>query len=389
MARKPINILIISDSAAERQNLQRLQDSTDRIRIAGEGESEDEAARLLSITRVDLIMVGAGKYGVGYNLTARLACLEPLKPVILITRKLSETTRSRAVESGASGVILFPFDRATLEQVMASVLPETGDRSQKTLLTGDRPDFSSRVRKGRLLTYFSNKGGVGKTFCAVNTAVALAEISKQKVILVDLDFDYGSAALSLNIENRFTLADVIRNKMHREGNLPVNTLQSHESGLKVLPGGSPFGNGLALNKTDLEAVLLTLLEVYDYVVLDMPTRIPGYLAPSFELASLLLPVTNPDIAAVRNVRLFLKMLLGAGYPSSKIKLLFNRADANTGIRPGDVEAVLNKKIYQVIPADYKLAALSSNRGSPMVLLFPRSKVSRAFCDLASKLTRQN
>jgi pilus assembly protein CpaE len=393
MTKEPLKILIISDRAEEIHALRQLLSRTDRIRIIGEGETEQDAIRLLSIAEVDLIMVGAGTYGIGYNLTARLARLKAPKPIILIIRELSRAARRRALESGASEVVLFPFDQAQLAQAITSLAPQVGERIQGDSAAAAKQAISDRARwkieqktrRGRLLTFFSTKGGVGKTFCSVNTAVALAEISNQRVILVDLDFDYGSAALILNVDSRRSLIELISNNARLDSNLIDNYPLSHESGLKVLPGGSLSRDGVGIKRLEIETVLAALLGAYDYVVLDMPTRIPGFLVPSLELASLIFPVTTPDIAGVRNIRLFLKMLLGTGYPVSRVRLLLNRADSRTGISPGDIETALNEKIYKIIPADYKLATLSLNRGSPIVRLFPRSRVSRAFYNLADKI----
>ncbi len=393
MTKEPLKILIISDRAEEIHALRQLLSRTDRVRIIGEGETEQDAIRLLSIAEVDLIMVGAGTYGIGYNLTARLARLKAPKPIILIIRELSRAARRRALESGASEVVLFPFDQAQLAQAITSLAPQVGERIQGDSAAAAKQAISDRARwkieqktrRGRLLTFFSTKGGVGKTFCSVNTAVALAEISNQRVILVDLDFDYGSAALILNVDSRRSLIELISNNARLDSNLIDNYPLSHESGLKVLPGGSLSRDGVGIKRLEIETVLAALLGAYDYVVLDMPTRIPGFLVPSLELASLIFPVTTPDIAGVRNIRLFLKMLLGTGYPVSRVRLLLNRADSRTGISPGDIETALNEKIYKIIPADYKLATLSLNRGSPIVRLFPRSRVARAFYNLADKI----
>ena len=62
--------------------------------------------------------------------------------------------------------------------------------------------------QARTIAIFSNKGGVGKTFVAVNLAVSLAKMDK-KVLLVDLDFLAGQdMAKMLNIIPKAAMVDI-------------------------------------------------------------------------------------------------------------------------------------------------------------------------------------
>jgi len=61
----------------------------------------------------------------------------------------------------------------------------------------------------RIITIFSNKGGVGKTFVCVNTATALA-LAGHKVMLVDLDFQSGQdMARMINLAPRHSIVDAL------------------------------------------------------------------------------------------------------------------------------------------------------------------------------------
>src|SRR5262245_7250857 len=90
---------------------------------------------------------------------------------------------------------------------------------------------------GIVCTVFSPRGGAGKTMLAVNIAVVLAQLRPDRVALLDLSLIFGHCALTLNLEQRASLASLHpadlaqldREKMSRY-------LAPHTSTLKVLSG---------------------------------------------------------------------------------------------------------------------------------------------------------
>jgi pilus assembly protein CpaE len=60
---------------------------------------------------------------------------------------------------------------------------------------------------GRVITFVSNKGGVGKSTLAVNTAVGLAARHPGRVLLIDGSLQMGVAAALLDVHPESTLSD--------------------------------------------------------------------------------------------------------------------------------------------------------------------------------------
>src|SRR5262249_102314 len=72
-------------------------------------------------------------------------------------------------------------------------------------------DSHIRDRSGRILTVFSNKGGLGKTTIAVNLALSLSEAVRRPVALVDLNLQLGDITTFLDIDPKQTIVDIARN----------------------------------------------------------------------------------------------------------------------------------------------------------------------------------
>ena len=90
--------------------------------------------------------------------------------------------------------------------------------------------------ESRTITVFSNKGGVGKTFVAVNLATALA-LSGKRVLLLDLDFQaVHDMARMLNLAPRFALFNLL-SEIEKTDDPEVikKFVISHSCGLDFLP----------------------------------------------------------------------------------------------------------------------------------------------------------
>lgn len=383
MAADTIALLLISDSQEERTTAMDMLANVDYIQVVGEGKSGDDARELVKERVADILLIGSGVDGDGYNLAGELLEINPELAVVIIDKALTEETIRRAIAAGARDVILYPFDPSRLVQALYMSVQGRGTGQDGN--TSKKPEENTARPRGRILTFFSTKGGVGKTFTAVNTAVALATESDLKVCLVDLDLDFGNAALAFNISTKRSLLELIEEIDILDEDLLEGYLVAHRTGVKVLPAGTMNRSGEEITGEHVNKILRTLLYIFDFVVVDMPARLISPLDPALREADRLFLITTPEISTIRNVKLVITMLEANGYPLSKIRILLNRADIKSGISAGDVTATLKEDIYAVIPADYRRAAISLNRGIPLVLLYPRSKPARAIKGLALQI----
>ena len=77
-----------------------------------------------------------------------------------------------------------------------------------------------------MVAIFSTKGGVGKSFIAVNAAVGLARIFKERVLLVDADLYYGDVLALLDASTHYTIADVC-NRQIKDLDSLLTSLKEH------------------------------------------------------------------------------------------------------------------------------------------------------------------
>src|SRR5438093_13150938 len=88
---------------------------------------------------------------------------------------------------------------------------------------------------GKIITFFSPKGGVGRTTIATNLAVALHQLTSKPVVLVDGSLPFGDIAVILNMSPKAkTVADLIGSFETADSDVVESLLVQHSTGITVM-----------------------------------------------------------------------------------------------------------------------------------------------------------
>jgi len=378
-----IKVLVVEDDLEKRSTITDNLSNVEYIQLVGEAGSAEEALEIIDGANPNVMLIGAFIPGDGYKLAEKVSAAYAWISIIMVEEELKEETMRKAIFAGAKDVLIYPFTPAKL---VDSIYRSYQLEKKKQVVQRDKtPVLRKKLRQGQIITVFSTKGGVGKTFVSTNLAVSLAQYTKGKVVLVDLDLDFGNTALALNIIPRYTIADVINEIRNLDQDLMESYLIPHRSGIKVLAANAQPQMTEFINAEHIELIIKVLQSAFDYVVIDMPARFYDPVDPAFQEADLLLLVTTQEVATIRNIKACMMALNSLNYPRQKIKLVLNKAETHSDIKIKDVEATLNQSLYSIVPAEYKLVSSSLNKGIPVVLLYPRAKVSRSFQELTRRI----
>src|SRR5918995_882107 len=117
-------------------------------------------------------------------------------PLILLASGESSALLEEALEAEVSDVLLLP---QMTENVVFAI--------RKASHSGRRAQGGTSARRGRVVTVFSPKGGTGKTVTSTNLASTFAKYEGKRTLLLDLDLQFGDAAIMLGIEPDKTIYD--------------------------------------------------------------------------------------------------------------------------------------------------------------------------------------
>ena len=293
-------------------------------------------------------------------------------PIILLASNGSPALLEEALEHDVADVLLLP----QLTDNVVFAVRKAGHVGKR--LTG------SQQRHGRLVTVFSPKGGTGKTVTATNLGTSLAKHWGKRALLLDLDLQFGDAAIMLGIEPEKTIYDLVTAPGELDSEKLAGYTTRHASGLDVLPAPLRPEDAELVTEAKLARLLEVARESYDVIVVDTSPFFHGPMLATLDRTDELLLLCGLDVPTLKNVRLSLQTLELLSFPPDRIKLVLNRANSKVGMKPKEVEAALEREIAYEIPSD-RIVPLAVNRGNPAVLSDAKADFSRAVREMAKQL----
>jgi len=239
-------------------------------------------------------------------------------------------------------------------------------------------------RRGRVVTVFSPKGGTGKTVTATNLASSFAKYEGKKALLLDLDLQFGDAAIMLGIEPEKTIYDLVVAPGELDSEKLAGYTTRHTSGLDILPAPLRPEDAELVTESKLARLLEVARESYDVIVVDTSPFFHGPMLATLDRTDELLLLTSLDVPTIKNVRLSLQTLELLSFPQDRIKVVLNRANSKVGMQRKEVEAALEMGVRHEVPSD-RAVPLAVNRGNPAVLADGKSEFSRSVRELAKSL----
>ena len=296
-------------------------------------------------------------------------------PLIVVSPAGDVEARIAFLEAGADDVIAASFASTELEARVEALLIRTGKA---------RPQGAAGSGAGKIVTFFAPKGGVGTTTLAVNSAVLLAggPIAMQghaaRVLLIDLDLQFGQVATHLNLSPRYDIADLCSDEQAlADPTMAATYLTTHTSGVSVLAGPSNPEADFRVTVDQLEKALRILRPMFDHVLVDCGSRLDPRTLWMLEQADTHVFVIFPEIAALRATSLMLGFLAETATLRATTHFVVNHIFPKELLKTRDVENLLRAKPVAEIPYSEIDMIRAVNEGVPVVFSRPSSPASQA------------
>lgn len=374
-----IKILIVDDITETRENIKRLLYFEKDMMVVGEASDGDEAVRQTKKLNPDIVLMDINMPNSdGIAATQEISLKYPKTAIIIMSVQGEQEYLKKAMVAGAREYMVKPFSTDELVDTIRRVC----DFEKRRRIHLIEPSVVKELeRDPQIITVFSTKGGVGKTSIATNLAISLADETRKKVVIMDLDLQFGDVAVMLNIIPKRTITEIIQDINQMDSELLEGYLISHPTGVKVLPCPTRPEYAELITGSHVEKILSVLKQNYDYIVIDTPHFFHETTLTALDLCHQILMVVSLDLPTIKNVKLGLEVL-DSLHLKGKVKLILNRSADDMGIKYEDMEESLNMKIAAHIPSDGRTVVSSVNKGDPFVMTHPNTKISESIRELA-------
>src|ERR1041385_1337030 len=186
-----------------------------------------------------------------------IATLTPPVHVVGLHSSNDSQTILKSLRAGASEFLYAPFDLANQREAIARL----------RRLCAPEPQAASEA--GHIVAFTSAKPGSGASTIATQSAFSLQRLSGKRILLADFDLTGGTIGFYLKLSHNYSLVDALQHVEHLDAAL-WNSLAVNYSGVDVLPAPAvPFAD--PVDGARLRMLVEQARQVYDWVVLDLPT----------------------------------------------------------------------------------------------------------------------
>jgi pilus assembly protein CpaE len=293
--------------------------------------------------------------------------------IVLLVREMSADLLKKALQLNVYDVLKIPFSYNDIKETMK--------RSESSIETGEENKKAAPKR----ITIFGTKGGVGKSFLAVNLAVGIMAADKKRVSIIDTNYQFGDIALMLDLHPKYSIYDIMPVLEQLDPKVLESFLTIHSSGIKVLPAPLDISKSTGINTDATMKILDNLSRISDYVVIDTSSYFSDDILNIFRDTDYLCIITSKDTPSIKNLKIALQLLDQLKFPRENIWIVLNRADSKVGITLEEIEETIQRKIDVAIPSD-RIVPITVNKGTPVILDVPRSPVTKSIKKLIKIIT---
>jgi pilus assembly protein CpaE len=280
-------------------------------------------------------------------------------PLIAAAYEPSMSFVRSLVRAGAHDVIPLPLDADDLETALDPI---------RRMVASQGP--RQRAGHQKVVTIIKSEGGVGATSLLGQMAARFAERERdvgRDACLIDLDVQFGDAAIQLGIDPLLTFHDLLDAGKRLDGEMLRSVAIQHSSGLRVISAPREIMPLEAMTSEQILSVIDLATAEYGTVFVDLPANWTNWSMSLLARSDLILMVTELRVPSLHRARRQLDLLASQDMGELDVRVILNRTEKGLfrSLGPADAERVLRRPISFTIANDHATMSQAIDRGVPL------------------------
>ncbi|PJF09078.1 AAA family ATPase [Pseudorhodobacter sp. MZDSW-24AT] len=324
--------------------------------------------------------------------------------VILIADQLSPIALHQLLRLGADDFVPYPLPEGALDEAIARLRKPavaTPPPEPQAPAPFDDPDLEAVAtprfkakgdREGVVLPVHGLAGGTGASTFAVNLAWELATISKTdapRVCLLDLDFQYGSAATYLDLPRKEIVFEVLSDTASIDSDSFLQSMLTFNDKLHVFTAPADMLPLDILGPEDIGRIIDMAAANFDYVIIDMPKTIVAWTEAVLTRAHVYFALLELDLRSAQNILRLIRALKAEALPHEKLRYVLNRAPKFTDLsgksRVKRMAESLDIAIEVQLPDGSSQVTQANDHGLPLAETSAKNPLRKEIQKLAKSL----
>ncbi len=312
----------------------------------------------------------------------------PLTVMLSLTTAFSEQTRligigtindinlyREMVGAGISDYLIKPVT----EKAMAAALCRTEEKPENSATPETADDKTNKI------AVIGSRGGVGSSTVAVNLAWLISQERGHKTALIDLDLEFGTVALSLDLEPTRGLREALESPNRIDSLFIESATAKLTDKLSIMATEETLAQQIDYNADAVDILFDTVGRSNTCIVADVPRSAFTVRQRVIEECSKVIVVTDLSLSGLRDT---MRLMTGIEEtaPNKPTFVIVNRTGGkNQAMSVSDFQKALGHKVNFTIPDDPKSFILAANNGKPVVQINANNNIAKAFRKITEAL----
>src|SRR5512136_1425547 len=281
-----IRVVIVDDISETRENIRKLLQFEPDVEVVGVARTGREAIDISKDMKPDVLLMDINMPDMdGIAATEIIRKMVPFAQIVILSIQNDPNYMRRAMLAGARDFLTKPptIDELTSAIRRAGAMARD-ERVKAPQISGAQVSKSGGAHAlgalgaGKVITFYSPKGGSGCTTLATNLAICLNN-EDTTVVIVDGNLQFGDVAVFLNEQGKYSILDLTPRADELDPEIINNvTIKHAQSGVRILAAPSKPEQADTISSEQFTKVIRYMRNVYSYVIIDTASALQSITA---------------------------------------------------------------------------------------------------------------